>query len=136
MCGRHVSTRSPQDLAQPFHVAQWPTTKELAPSWNIAPTNDVWAVLERAPRDEGGAAAPVRVLRALRWGRVPSWAEEPKTGARMINAQVEPVHEKPAFRRAFRARRCRRLLRVGGVRTRPPARCASGRTSSTPKTAR
>ncbi|WP_030989880.1 SOS response-associated peptidase [Streptomyces sp. NRRL WC-3744] len=106
MCGRYVSTRSPQDLAQLFHAAQWPSTEALAPSWNVAPTDEVWAVLERAPRDEGGATAPVRELRALRWGLVPSWAKEPKIGARMINARVETVHEKPAYRRAFRTRRC------------------------------
>ncbi|KOV97508.1 MULTISPECIES: SOS response-associated peptidase [unclassified Streptomyces] len=106
MCGRYVSTRSPQDLAQLFHAAQWPTMEALEPSWNVAPTDQVWAVLERAPRDEGGGAAPVRELRALRWGLVPSWAKEPKIGARMINARVETVHEKPAYRRAFVKRRC------------------------------
>lgn len=106
MCGRCVSTRRPQDLAQSFHVGEWPTTEVLAPNWNVAPTADVWAVLERTPRGDGGAAAPSRELRPLRWGRVPSWAKEPKIGARMINARVETVHEKPAFRRAFVKRRC------------------------------
>ncbi|POX62819.1 DUF159 family protein [Streptomyces sp. Ru62] len=106
MCGRYVSTRSPQDLAQVFHVTEWPTTEALAPNWNVAPTDDVWAVLERTPRKDGDGAAPVRELRALRWGLVPSWAKDPKTGARMINARVETVHEKPAYRRAFLTRRC------------------------------
>ncbi|MET8766799.1 SOS response-associated peptidase [Streptomyces sp. NPDC004658] len=106
MCGRYVSTRSPQDLARLFRVTEWPTTEALAPSWNVAPTDDVWAVLERPPHNVGDAAAPVRELRPLRWGLVPSWAKEPKIGARMINARVETVHEKPAFRRAFVKRRC------------------------------
>ncbi|MEV8550774.1 SOS response-associated peptidase [Streptomyces glaucescens] len=106
MCGRYVATRSPQDLAQLFHVTEWTPTEALAPNWNVAPTDDVWAVLERTPRDGGGAATPVRELRPLRWGLVPSWAKDPKTGARMINARVETVHEKPAFRRAFVTRRC------------------------------
>ncbi|WP_333773584.1 SOS response-associated peptidase [Streptomyces sp. IBSBF 3136] len=106
MCGRYVSTRRPQDLAQLFRVAEWPSAEALAPSWNVAPTDDVWAVLERTPRDGGGAATPLRELRPLRWGLVPSWAKEPKIGARMINARVETVHEKPAFRRAFARRRC------------------------------
>ncbi|MEU1466328.1 SOS response-associated peptidase [Streptomyces sp. NPDC005727] len=106
MCGRYVSTRRPQDLAQMFHVDEWPTAEALAPNWNVAPTDDVWAVLERTPREDGGAAAPSRELRPLRWGLVPSWAKEPKIGARMINARVETVHEKPAFRRAFVKRRC------------------------------
>lgn len=106
MCGRYVSTRSPQDLAQVFHVTEWPTTEALAPNWNVAPTDDVWAVLERTPRHDGGRAAPVRELRPLRWGLVPSWAKDTKTGARLINARVETVHEKPAYRRAFLKRRC------------------------------
>ncbi|MFF8478601.1 SOS response-associated peptidase [Streptomyces sp. NPDC015414] len=105
MCGRYVSTRRPQDLAQLFHADEWPTTEALAPNWNVAPTDDVWAVLERAPRDDDGAPL-ARELRPLRWGLVPSWAEESKIGARMINARVETVHEKPAFRRAFVKRRC------------------------------
>ncbi|MFF0852993.1 SOS response-associated peptidase [Streptomyces sp. NPDC003280] len=106
MCGRYVSTRRPQDLAQLFHVDEWPVTEVLAPSWNVAPTDDVWAVLERTPRGDDGATAPSRELRPLRWGLVPSWAKEPKIGARMINARVETVHEKPAFRSAFAKRRC------------------------------
>jgi putative SOS response-associated peptidase YedK len=47
-----------------------------------------------------------RELRVLRWGLVPSWAKDPKAGSRMINARVETVHEKPAYRRAFAKRRC------------------------------
>jgi putative SOS response-associated peptidase YedK len=42
----------------------------------------------------------------VRWGLVPSWAKDPKGGARMINARSESVAEKPAFRRAVNARRC------------------------------
>ncbi|WP_435271388.1 SOS response-associated peptidase [Streptomyces sp. 1222.5] len=106
MCGRYVSTRRPQDLAQLFHAAEGPATEALAPNWNIAPTDEVWAVLERTPRGEDTAASSSRQLRPLRWGLVPSWAKEPKIGARMINARVETVHEKPAFRRAFTKRRC------------------------------
>jgi putative SOS response-associated peptidase YedK len=45
-------------------------------------------------------------LRPLRWGLVPSWAKDPSVGARMINARMETVHEKPAFRTAFAKRRC------------------------------
>ncbi len=69
------------------------------------PTDEVWTVLERTPPGEGPAAA-TRELRPLRWGLVPTWAKEAKIGARMINARVETVHEKPAFRRAFVKRRC------------------------------
>ncbi|MFF4845308.1 SOS response-associated peptidase [Streptomyces collinus] len=117
MCGRYVSTPRPQDLAQLFHANESLSTKALAPNWNVAPTDDVWAVLERTPRDDDGAP-PARELRPLRWGLVPSWAKEPKIGARMINARVESVHEKPVFRRAFVKRRC--LLPADGFYERVP----------------
>ncbi|MFE7893279.1 SOS response-associated peptidase [Streptomyces sp. NPDC057412] len=106
MCGRYASTRSPQDLAQLFQVDEWHPQEALEPSWNVAPTDDVWAVLERRPRGAGEDAPAPRVLRPMRWGLVPSWAKDVKTGARLINARVETVHEKPAFRRAFVKRRC------------------------------
>ena len=70
---------------------------EITPSYNVAPTQQVAAVLE----DEGG-----RRLEMLRWGLVPSWADDPEIGARMINARSETAPEKPSFRRAFRGRRC------------------------------
>ncbi|MCX5521691.1 SOS response-associated peptidase [Streptomyces bobili] len=106
MCGRYASTRGPEDLAQHFRVDDLRVEETLAPSWNVAPTEDVWAVLERTPRGADDDAEARRELRALRWGLVPSWAKDVKTGARMINARVETLHEKPAFRRAFTRRRC------------------------------
>ncbi|MFR0357436.1 SOS response-associated peptidase [Streptomyces sediminimaris] len=107
MCGRYVATRSPQDLAPLFRVTELPAEEVLAPSWNVAPTDEVWAVLERAPRGDRNPSTTVkRELRPLRWGLVPSWAKDMKVGARMINARVETVHEKPAYRRAFAKRRC------------------------------
>ncbi|MGW7103431.1 SOS response-associated peptidase [Streptomyces sp. NPDC054838] len=102
MCGRYASTRAPADLAGLFE-ARWDPRETLAPSWNVAPTDPVWAVVERKDRD---THAVERRLRAVRWGLVPSWAKDPGVGARMINARVETVHEKPAFRRALAKRRC------------------------------
>lgn len=106
MCGRYASTRSPQDLAPLFHVSAPPPEETLAPSWNVAPTDDVWAVLDRAARGREDGTEVSRELRPLRWGLVPSWAKDVKIGSRMINARVETVHEKPAYRRAFTRRRC------------------------------
>ncbi|MGW8554891.1 SOS response-associated peptidase [Streptomyces tubercidicus] len=103
MCGRYVSTRSPQDLADVFDVTRWDPDRALEPSWNVAPTDDVWSVLERVERETGEIT---RQLRPLRWGLVPSWAKSLRTGAKMINARVETVAEKPAYRRAFAKRRC------------------------------
>lgn len=77
----------------------------VAPDWNVAPTKTVQAVLER-PLKDAASRRPVRQLRNLKWGLVPSWAKSPEGAARMINARAETVQEKPSFRRAFTARRC------------------------------
>jgi putative SOS response-associated peptidase YedK len=71
----------------------------LAPRFNIAPTQPVAAV-RLAP--ESGQ----RQLAFLKWGLVPAWAKDPAIGNRLINARAESVAEKPAFRAAFRRRRC------------------------------
>ncbi|AEW98632.1 SOS response-associated peptidase [Streptantibioticus cattleyicolor] len=103
MCGRYVSTRRPDELAEAFRVTRWNPEDAVAPSWNVAPTDLVWAVLERADTTTGEVT---RQLRPLRWGLVPSWAKDPGSGAKMINARMETVHTKPAFRRPFARRRC------------------------------
>ena len=90
MCGRYASSRDARDLATAFGVEE-PPEETLAPSWNVAPTDPVWAVLER----KGS-----RQLRVVRWGLVPSWAQDAKGAARLINARSETVIEKPAFRAA------------------------------------
>ena len=61
------------------------------------------AVLERVSKTDQSVR---RRLSPLTWGLVPSWAKDTKIGAKMINARVESVAEKPAFRKAFSARRC------------------------------
>ncbi|MFF5719965.1 SOS response-associated peptidase [Streptomyces buecherae] len=105
MCGRYAASRKPEDLANLFDVGKWEPTEALAPDWNVAPTKNVYAVLER-PLKQSADRTPVRQLRPLRWGLVPSWAKSPEGAAKMINARAETVHEKPSFRRAFEARRC------------------------------
>jgi putative SOS response-associated peptidase YedK len=95
MCGRYASSRPPEIIADE-HDAEI-DTPALPPSWNVAPTMPVYAVLER----EG-----TRRLRALRWGLVPSWADDLAIGSRLINARAETVEEKPAFRAALASRRC------------------------------
>ena len=99
MCGRYASARRDDELAHRFHVSEL-VGDELGPSWNVAPTQDVRGVLERVEADH-----PVRQLHTLRWGLVPSWAKDSKIGSRMINARVETITEKPAFRRAAAKRR-------------------------------
>ncbi|MGW2846795.1 SOS response-associated peptidase [Streptomyces sp. NPDC001274] len=77
----------------------------MAPDWNVAPTKEVHVIVER-PLKDAGDRRPVRQMRVLKWGLVPSWAKSPEGAARMINARAETVHEKPSFRSAFAARRC------------------------------
>ena len=95
MCGRYASSRKLDDLVSYFEV-QDPPEEELAPSWNVAPTDPVYAVVQRETRQ----------LRVLRWGLVPSWAKDPKVAARHINARRETVATTPAFRTAYAKRRC------------------------------
>lgn len=95
MCGRYMITSSVEALRQLFHFEERPN---LAPRYNVAPTQAV-PIVRRS--DDGG-----RQLAMARWGLVPFWAKDLKVGYRMINARAETVAEKPAFRAAFKARRC------------------------------
>ena len=103
MCGRYASFREDQALADEFAVAVVADdVRLLPPSWNVAPTDGVRMVVERADRETGEIT---RQLRVARWGLVPSWAKDPSVGSRMINARVETVTDKPAFARPFATRR-------------------------------
>lgn len=95
MCGRYAFFAPADAVRRWFGV---PFVPELAPRWNIAPTQDVPVVREREPGQ--------REVALLRWGLVPSWAADPAIGQRMINARAETLAERPAYRSAFRHRRC------------------------------
>ncbi|WP_026413806.1 SOS response-associated peptidase [Actinomadura oligospora] len=105
MCGRYATTRARQELLDQFAIQADETGDDLEPDYNVAPTDPVPAVLIRHPGGDAEEEA-VRQLRMLRWGLVPSWSKDLSGGARMINARVETVSEKPAYRRAFARRRC------------------------------
>jgi putative SOS response-associated peptidase YedK len=100
MCGRYVMARAVGDLLAEFD-AELEEEVDLPPSWNVAPTADVPVVLERLVDGK-----VVRQLHVARWGLVPSWANDPSIGSKMINARSESVLERPAFRKAARSRRC------------------------------
>ncbi len=108
MCGRYASSRQPEDLVEEFEI-RGTDLPHLEPDFNVAPTKEVYGVVERPPRRDGdeslGGDEPERQLRVLTWGLVPFWAKDPKVGNRMINARMETVAEKPAYRRAFERRR-------------------------------
>jgi putative SOS response-associated peptidase YedK len=105
MCGRYASSRSADDLVEEFEVVSDRAPARLAADYNVAPTKEVYAVVERPPSKDS-PEPPERQLRVLTWGLVPSWAKDPSIGNRMINARMETVAEKPAYKRAFAARRC------------------------------
>ncbi len=95
MCGRYSLTTAPEALRRLF---DFDTTPNLAPRYNIAPTQSAPVVRNAA---NGG-----RELTMPRWGLIPSWAKDASIGAKTINARSETVAEKPSFRSAFRHRRC------------------------------
>ena len=108
MCGRYASARKREELLAEFRIERDRVSESLQPDYNVAPTKPVYAVLTRGSRGNGdsGPRDVARELRVVRWGLVPFWAKDPSIGSRMINARVETVDSKPAFRRAFAKRRC------------------------------
>jgi len=103
MCGRFTLGATAATLAAQFDLANVPT---WTPRYNIAPTQEVLVVLQPSPQAN-------REARLHRWGLIPPWAKDPSIGNRMINARAETVATKPAFRRAFKERRC--LLLADGL---------------------
>jgi len=95
MCGRFALNSTPQRIALHFGLAAVP---DLVPRYNIAPSQSIVTIRE----DAQGS----RELAMARWGLIPAWSKEPKTGYSTINARAETVASKPAFRSAFRHRRC------------------------------
>lgn len=96
MCGRFVQAHDPAEYAEHFG-AKLSVSETLAPSWNVAPTDQVYAVAEHSGE---------RLLGSFRWGLVPWFAKDLKIGARHINARAETVHSKPAFKDSLVKRRC------------------------------
>ncbi len=95
MCGRFVQYSEPDVYASRFDVD---SMCEAKPRYNLAPTQLVLAVRR--------AAEGTRELVPLRWGLVPSWSKGPDSRFSMINARAETVDSSPAYRNAFKRRRC------------------------------
>jgi len=94
MCGRFTLTATPEQLQEAFPGLQIPSG--IAPRYNIAPSQPVAVIANNQPNR----------LDFFVWGLIPSWAKDPSIGNRMINARAETLIEKPAFRNAFKRRRC------------------------------
>ena len=96
MCGRYRLTAKERYLRDHFGLAR---DVSWSPRWNIAPTQKVPII--RQDRKE-----PTRSFGLVRWGLIPSWAKDEKTGLKAINAMSETASDKPTFRDAMRHRRC------------------------------
>ena len=95
MCGRYTQTKAEALLRKRFRLSR--VEVPLVPRYNLAPGQDAPVVVA-----EGAG----RVLRPMRWGLVPRWAVDPSAAARTINARAETLAKRPAYRDAFRERRC------------------------------
>jgi putative SOS response-associated peptidase YedK len=98
MCGRDSFTATWAEVrafSQPLSLAT--PAMDPVPNYNRAPTQEGWAIVQSEP---GGIALP------MRWGLLPAWASDTRLAYKTINARLESVAEKPAFRGAWQRRRC------------------------------
>jgi putative SOS response-associated peptidase YedK len=95
VCGRFTQQRPASELAEIFGAE--PLVDDPGGHFNVAPTDEALVVVQREER---------RAITAYRWGLIPHWATDAKVGSRMFNARAETLTSSPAFREAFRRRRC------------------------------
>lgn len=104
MCGRYVLVVDTATLVEEFDLTPSAVhIEESIADYNVAPTKQM-PIIVHTPEGRGAESAA--------WGLVPSWAKDPKIGSRMINARVETVAEKPAYRSSYARKRC--LVPVSG----------------------
>ena len=96
MCGRFVSSSSPERIAEYFGAES--NVESLGQNYNVAPTNDIYGVVETP---DGNLE-----LQVFHWGLIPVWAKDRKIGQKMINARSETIAEKAAFKGDFKKHRC------------------------------
>lgn len=95
MCGRFTQERPASELAEIFGAE--PLVEDPGGRYNVAPTDEAMVVVQREDR---------RAITSYRWGLIPHWATDAKVGSRMFNARAETLTASPAFRDAFRRKRC------------------------------
>lgn len=96
MCGRFTLTIDPADLRDAFPGLTFPDAERMASRFNVAPSQPVAVVANNGKNQ----------VEFFKWGLVPSWAKDASIGNKMFNARAETLAEKPAFRAAFKRRRC------------------------------
>jgi putative SOS response-associated peptidase YedK len=99
MCGRARLSSDVSEIKIAFGIPPERPTPNIAPSWNVAPTDPL-------PIVHYDTKEAARSLEVMRWGLIPYWAKDNKIGFSTINARAEEVDTKPAFREAFQRRRC------------------------------
>ncbi|MDN3448706.1 SOS response-associated peptidase [Planococcus sp. APC 3906] len=98
MCGRYALYTDYAIILERFHIEESAVGEgEYSPSYNIAPSQKVLAIVNDGTKNRLGY---------LKWGLVPPWAKDQKIGYKMINARAETAAEKPSFRHAFKKKRC------------------------------
>jgi len=95
MCGRFALASESAEIIEKFDIKK--TSYDFKPNWNISPGQYIPAVIHREGQN---------ILESFLWGLIPSWANDPSIGQKLINARAETIHEKPSFRNAFIKRRC------------------------------
>jgi putative SOS response-associated peptidase YedK len=99
MCGRARLSSDVSEIKVAFRIPPERPAPNFAASWNVAPTDPLPVVGYDPKKQQRG-------LSVMRWGLVPFWAKDIKVGFANINAKAEGIEKKPAFREAFRQRRC------------------------------
>ena len=96
MCGRKTLTRDMQSIIEELVIEEWENPDNYIPNYNIAPTQNSPILIDNGKR----------IVKSMRWGLIPSWAKDEKFGARMINARIETLLEKPSYRNLVSSKRC------------------------------
>ncbi|TAE29709.1 MAG: SOS response-associated peptidase [Candidatus Kapaibacterium sp.] len=111
MCGRYTMFMKPEEIKRRFKAQMSPDVLEKLrqPRYNLAPTQDIPTITKSLSASADNAstdAALTQECTMMRWGLIPSWANDASIGAKLINARAETLLEKPSFRNAVRSRRC------------------------------
>jgi len=96
MCGRKTLTKDMQSIIEELAIEEWENPDNYLPNYNIAPTQNSPILIDNGKR----------IVKPMRWGLIPSWAKDEKFGARMINARIETLTEKPSYRNLVSTNRC------------------------------
>ena len=96
MCGRKTLTKDMRSIIEELAIEEWENPDNYLPNYNIAPTQNSPILIDNEKR----------IVKPMRWGLIPSWAKDEKFGARMINARIETITEKPSYRNIVSTNRC------------------------------